>query len=272
MNANLPQLDLPRDYVVGNDITEAILNFYKQTCRLKAGIFVLCVEGNLRASINLTEYTLKPNDFITLMPGSIIQFCEQKESFRLSFIGFSSEFMDCVNMIKSTMSALPTIYENPVIALNEDRADFINDYFHLLERVQVKEKSINREMVKHILLTMIHGISDLYQGKSWPNKITTRSDEIHKKFIQLVMKNYTSKRQTAFYASQLSISPQHLCMIIKQKTGRSVSDIIADMIIMDAKSQLMATDLTIQEISYSLNFPNVSFFGKPHQSYRRNAS
>ena len=181
MNANLPQLDLPRDYVVGNDITEAILNFYKQTCRLKAGIFALCVEGNLRASINLTEYTLKPNDFITLMPGSIIQFCEQKESFRLSFIGFSSEFMDCVNMIKSTMSALPTIYENPIISLSEDRADFINDYFHLLERVQAKEKSINREMVKHILLTMIHGISDLYQGKSWPNKITTRSDEIHKK-------------------------------------------------------------------------------------------
>lgn len=267
MNANLPQLDLPRDYVVGNDITEAILNFYKQTCRLKAGIFVLCVEGNLRASINLTEYTLKPNDFITLMPGSIIQFCEQKESFRLSFIGFSSEFMDCVNMIKSTMSALPTIYENPIISLSEDRADFINDYFHLLERVQAKEKSINREMVKHILLTMIHGISDLYQGESWPNKITSRSDEIHKKFIQLVMKNYTSKRQTAFYASQLSISPQHLCMIIKQKTGRSVSDIIADMIIMDAKSQLMATDLTIQEISYSLNFPNVSFFGKYFKRY-----
>ena len=228
---------------------------------------MLCVEGNLRASINLTEYTLKPNDFITLMPGSIIQFCEQKESFRLSFIGFSSEFMDCVNMIKSTMSALPTIYENPIISLSEDRADFINDYFHLLERVQAKEKSINREMVKHILLTMIHGISDLYQGKSWPNKITTRSDEIHKKFIQLVMKNYTSKRQTAFYASQLSISPQHLCMIIKQKTGRSVSDIIADMIIMDAKSQLMATDLTIQEISYSLNFPNVSFFGKYFKRY-----
>ncbi|MCX4383892.1 MAG: helix-turn-helix domain-containing protein, partial [Parabacteroides distasonis] len=79
--------------------------------------------------------------------------------------------------------------------------------------------------------------------------------------------NYTSKRQTAFYASQLSISPQHLCMIIKQKTGRSVSDIIADMIIMDAKSQLMATDLTIQEISYSLNFPNVSFFGKYFKRY-----
>lgn len=78
MNANLPQLDLPRDYVVGNDITEAILNFYKQTCRLKAGIFALCVEGNLRASINLTEYTLKPNDFITLMPEALFSSVSRK--------------------------------------------------------------------------------------------------------------------------------------------------------------------------------------------------
>lgn len=267
MNANLPQLDLPRDFVVGNDITEAILNFYKQTCRLKAGIFVLCVEGNLRASINLTEYILKPNDFITLMPGSIIQFCEQQENVRLSFIGFSSEFMECVNMIKSTMSVLPIMFENPIISLNEDRAGFLSDYFHLLERVQNKENTINREVVKHILLSLVHSISGFYLGKSWPKQITTRSEEIHKKFIQLVMKHYTSKRQTAFYASQLSISPQHLCMIIKQKTGRSVSDIIADMVIMDAKSQLRATDLTIQEISYSLNFPNVSFFGKYFKRY-----
>ena len=95
----------------------------------------------------------------------------------------------------------------------------------------------------------------------------TRSDEIQKKFLSLVMKHYISNRQTAFYASHLSISPQHLCMIVKQKTGRSVSDIIADMVIMDAKSQLKSTDLTIQEIAYSLNFPNVSFFGKYFKRY-----
>ena len=56
-------------------------------------------------------------------------------------------------------------------------------------------------------------------------------------------------------------------MIIKQKTGKSVSDIIAEMVIMDAKSQLKSTDLTIQEIAYSLNFSNVSFFGKYFKRY-----
>lgn len=267
MNANLPQLDLPLDFIVADNITEDILNFYKQTCRLKAGIFVICVEGSIDASINLTDYTIRKNDFITLMPGSIIQFRGQTEKVRLSFIGFSSKFMGGVNMIQSTLSFLPVIFEHPVISLEEDKAGFFCDYFSLLSRVQAASATINPEVVKHILLTHLYGISSLYTVQSWPKRAVSRSEEISKKFIQLVMENYTTHRHTSFYASQLSISSQHLCMIIKQRTGRSVSDIIADMVIMDAKSQLKSTDSTIQEISYGLNFPNVSFFGKYFKRY-----
>lgn len=267
MNTNLPQLDLPLDFIVADDITEDILNFYKQTCRLKAGIFVICVEGSINASINLTDYTIRKNDFITLMPGSIIQFRSQAEKVRLSFIGFSSKFMGGINMIQSTLSFLPVIFEHPVIPLKEDNAAFFCDYFSLMNRVQSKSDVLNPEVVKHILLSILYGISSLYTVQSWPKRAVSRSEEISKKFIQLVMENYTTHRHTSFYASQLSISSQHLCMIIKQRTGRSVSDIIADMVIMDAKSQLKSTDFTIQEIAYGLNFPNVSFFGKYFKRY-----
>ena len=43
-------------------------------------------------------------------------------------------------------------------------------------------------------------------------------------------------------------------------TGKKLYD--GDMVIMDAKAQLKSTALPIQEIAYSLHFPNVSFFGK----------
>ena len=267
MNTNLPLLDLPRDFVVVNGITETVLNFYKQTGRLKAGVFALCTEGTLHSSINLTEYTLKANDLITLMPGSIIQFCGQQEPMKLSFICFSSAMMESINVYKTSLSLLPIIYENPIISLSEERAGYCKDFLNLLERIQANEPCKNQDLVKCILGGLMQAVSDLYRGRTWPSRITNRSDEIHQHFIHLVMKHYTDNRQTAFYASQLSISPQHLCMIIRQKTGRSVSDIIADMVIMDAKSQLKATDLTIQEISYSLNFPNVSFFGKYFKRY-----
>ena len=264
---NLPLLDLPVGFVVSTAVTEQILGFYKQTCRLKAGIFALCVSGTLKASINLKEYTLHPGDLVTLIPGSIIQFCEETDAVQLSFIGFSSSFMEGVNLIQSTTDNVTTIYEHPVLPLDIKKTQQLNDFLKLLERIVMEEGKTNPEIVKHTLQGLMIGIGDLYRGKQWPNQTLTRSDEIQKKFLGLVMKHYTSNRQTSFYASHLSISPQHLCMIVKQKTGRSVSDIIADMVIMDAKSQLKSTDLTIQEISYSLNFPNVSFFGKYFKRY-----
>lgn len=42
----LPKLDIPEDWIVGKDISREILNMYTNfPCRLKAGIFVLCMGG-----------------------------------------------------------------------------------------------------------------------------------------------------------------------------------------------------------------------------------
>ena len=66
----------------------------KQSCRLKACIFALCREGSITVSINVMDTEIKQGDFITLLPGTIIQFYEQKEKVCLGFVGFSSH---CLN-------------------------------------------------------------------------------------------------------------------------------------------------------------------------------
>lgn len=45
----------------------------------------------------------------------------------------------------------------------------------------------------------------------------------------------------------------------KTGNGNTCMEIISRMVIMDAKSQLKSTNLSIQEISDSLNFANMSF-------------
>ena len=82
MKHNFPQVDLPVEMLAWRDVTEDILNLYRQSCRLKACIFALCTEGTIKASINLMEYEIKKNDLIILMPGTIIQLNEQKEKVR----------------------------------------------------------------------------------------------------------------------------------------------------------------------------------------------
>jgi len=53
MKFDFPQVDLPCEILAWNDVTEDILNIYKQSCRLKAGIFAICTEGKMTATINL---------------------------------------------------------------------------------------------------------------------------------------------------------------------------------------------------------------------------
>lgn len=61
--------------------------------------------------------------------------------------------------------------------------------------------------------------------------------------------------------------PQHLSTTVNKITGKTVTDIIAKLVITDAEAKLKSTDFTIQEIAYSLNFPDISFFGKYFKRY-----
>lgn len=90
----------------------------------------------------------------------------------------------------------------------------------------------------------------------------SRKEEICRELVQLVIENYTRERRAQFYADKLGISLQHLSTTVRQVTGRNVLDIIAHVVIVDVKAKLKSTNMTIQEIAYSLNFPSASFFGK----------
>ena len=91
---NIPKIDLPENWIIGrlskNDI--GLLNLYANNpCRLKAGIFVLCMRGDFEASINLTHYRVEPGSFITLPPGTILQIHKTEGNLEIYFPGVSKE-------------------------------------------------------------------------------------------------------------------------------------------------------------------------------------
>ena len=74
MNKELPKIDLPEEWLIGTGINKDLLNLYTNfPCRLKSEIFVLCMDGEIEASVNLNHFTVHANDFVTIMPGSITQ-------------------------------------------------------------------------------------------------------------------------------------------------------------------------------------------------------
>lgn len=90
----------------------------------------------------------------------------------------------------------------------------------------------------------------------------SRNQDIYKRFMQAVQKNYMNERSIKFYADVLCISPKYLSQVIKNVTGRLAGDWITDYVILEAKALLKSNKYTVQEVCDMLNFANQSFFGK----------
>lgn len=258
-----PQVDLPVSMIAWAEVTENILNIYKQSCRLKACIVALCTKGSLTVSINLIDTEIRQGDLVVLLPGTIIQIYEQKENIRVGFIGFSSNCINGINLIQSALNSFSTILEYPVIRVNTVVASYFNDYFSLWARITTGPYPPDTRMSQGCLEQLLYAIDKLYNTQPQPERPPkSRKETICHRFIQLVIENYTQERRAQFYADKLGLSLQHLSNIVKQVTGKNILDIIASVMLTDIKAKLKSTDMTIQEIAYSLNFPSASFFGK----------
>ena len=104
-------LDSPTDFMVGKYISaDELKEFINIPCKIKAGVFILCMEGQIRSTINMSELTTSKLNVVTLLPNSRIQIHEISPDILIYFIAFSFDFMCYTNFIKSTMGYLLMIY------------------------------------------------------------------------------------------------------------------------------------------------------------------
>ena len=259
-------LEFVSDFAVSDRITKESLSGYgRLPYKVKSGLFLLCVRGSVKLSINLTSYTIQPHDFMTLVPNTFIQFDFISDDVLFYMAGFSAAFMNDVNFIKSTMNVLPMITDRPVIHLDEPIAQLYIDGYHLLVRASKLSVrgTIHKNLVIAYMTIFMQSTAELYKrDMHWDDDSHLRKYEIYRRFVQLVVENYTQQHSVSFYAEQLSLSLPHFCTTIKKAIGLTPLEIISSILIMDAKAQLRETSLSVKEIAYSLGFTNLSFFNK----------
>lgn len=269
MEKELPKIDLPEEWLAGTGISKELLGLYTNyPVRLKCEIFVLCTSGEVEASVNLNKIRVEADNLITLTPGSIFQIHNIEGELNIYFLGFSSQYMEHNIQSHSFLDSMYLTLGRPVIHLKPDGTKMLEAYLQLL--IQMYEffpERIRQEMAPNLYADIHKGISILYRNKTDEVHPLSKSELICRNFTQLVMQHYNQTRNVAWYAEKLHITHAHLCTTVKQITGKTCVDIISSMVIMDAKSQLKSSQLSIQNISDSLSFANVSFFGKYFKRY-----
>lgn len=241
----------------------------EEHARFSNSIFILCTQGELEFTINLKKEIIRRNEALMVTPNQIIQCFNMSEDFRGYFLIFRPEFTEDISLFKNTLPFLIEISKKPLFTnLSEENVKLFSEYCEfilLIEDNPLTKGNIN--ILKSLLTSFLHILSAFFEENLSNNdnlieEKQSRGNLIFKKFLKLLVENYTKERSVAFYADKLCITPKYLGTICREVGKKLATDIIASAVILDAKAKLQKEELTVQEISNSLNFPNPSFFGR----------
>lgn len=271
-SGKLPMFDLPVDFVVYDNVTAQLLNFYGTfPCKMDTFVLAFCEKGSVKATINLWDYEVKANDFAIIIPGTFIQIHEVADDVKVSFVAFSSKFLRTVNFWKSMSKLLMPAFINPVIHIEDKLARIYLDSFSLLTRASELEDTalFSTEIIRDILHFYIDSISsalslNMAHQSSSPS---SRESEIVGEFLQLAFENYRDEHKISFYAHEVNLTLSHFCNVISKTTGMTPQEIIMNLIIMDAKTQLKGTEHSVAKIASILGFVTPTTFNRYFKTY-----
>ncbi|WP_185289604.1 helix-turn-helix domain-containing protein [Chryseobacterium lactis] len=81
-------------------------------------------------------------------------------------------------------------------------------------------------------------------------------------FIMLMDEHYKTERKADFYASKMGISEKRINQILKEKMNKTLTQLLHERLMIEADRMLKASELTIKEIAFYLNFDDPAYFSR----------
>ncbi|WP_251040651.1 AraC family transcriptional regulator [Chryseobacterium sp. ISL-6] len=130
------------------------------------------------------------------------------------------------------------------------------------------EMMYKKEIVEHLFSVFCYQMAGII-SKEDSNSMgqMSRQEEIVFVFLNDLAENHQQDRSVEFYAERQSITTRHLSSVVKSITGKSASQIIALIVLNEAKVLLNSSKRPVSEISSILGFSDqysFSHFFKKH--------
>ena len=233
------------------------------------GLFIgLREKGKAKFNINLKEIEAGPNDLIICSPGDLMHASLQDGIHLSQTMMISSHFLkEMYISLNSFMPFFASQKDHPVFHLSDEEKNELKTYFMVIKNEVESNDYFCIDITKRLLAAYLYKLgSILYRHQpelqAEASKPLKREEILFKEFVRLVSEHHRKERRVDFYAEQLFLSPKHFSTVIKKVSGKTAGQWIDEYVILEAKTLLKYSVMSIQEIAYYMNFPNPSFFGK----------
>ncbi len=197
---------------------------------------------------------------------------EELENVKGYTIYFKPEFLSMAFDKPSFIADFPFFsYSNLDNLIQLNQTD-LRELLGLMERIMYtyeQDDLFADQLINGYLWSLLHLIKRIWiRYKLDENNDTiSKVTQLVSSFEDVVNSNIKASLKVSDIADELCISPEHFSQIISSQTGQNPKAYIQNTLISEIKSLLKHTRLSISDISYSLEFSDVSKFGRFFKSH-----
>ena len=223
-------------------------------------------EGEGKVKADFAEYEFNANSLFAFSPYQPFMFAAKK--IKGLAIHFHPDFF-CIHKHQAEVACngvlFNNIYQPPYISINEAATSSLDI---LIEQMKAEMK--NTALAQYEILVSYLKIflitTSRLKAEQQPEVLEVMSD-LKEPFIlqtlkDAIEKDFKKKHSASDYADTLNISAKALAKITKGYFNKTLTELISERIIIEAKRELYLTKKTIKEIAYELGYEDEHYFSR----------
>lgn len=230
----------------------------------------LCLAGTSSTTLSLTDYPLHKNVVYFSYPGQTNVVRDVDPALVTHSIFFTQDFYLTGKQPLMMLYQFPFLRYDGVSAfeLTEGQAAAVGAQLEHLHQVYTGDYALREEVVRIGISLMLHTANQRYAELNLPRQENAPAGVVlTNRFIYLICQNHLASRRVGDYADLLAVTANHLNETVKHTTGKTCSELIKTMMILETKIMLRQTDKSIGEIADAFNFQDLSHFTKYFKKY-----
>lgn len=225
----------------------------------------ITISGSVEVQLGLEHFTHRPGTIGFTALNQIFSKKNISKDLFGYYLLFTAEFLQELIPPGKITEVFPFFDYAGIPFFQLDDAEITRiEQFVLLMNEELRTLKTGREKaIQMYLYLLLLEAKRSYDRQQFSIPLTPRDNNyLAIRFLKLVSEHFLTRRKVTDYADMLAVTANHLNRVVKDITGKTASDAIAEMLQQEAKAILRYTDASVSEISYRLGFSDPAAFSR----------
>ncbi len=226
-------------------------------------LIFLAFDGRATVSVNMCKKTVfRKGDLLILTPDVYLSVSEVSPCFSARYVAMSENVLESAYYKITSVSLWEYLHYAPILRLSPAQQKLVSGWLEQTEWMLTNITEPERNVLLDNNIYNLFVAIDKELSKSVSRKTLARKDrawEITVRLWSLMAKHALRERSVGFYANALHITPDYLNKVCRRAYGMSPKALIDQQLLVEIKSYLTDTQLSVAAIAERLHFEDASY-------------